>query len=282
MICAIFRAIPTGRPPVRLSKSSMSSLCEDADKVSLPLIALLRKWLIGRTSIVEIEQHYLIASVLSDQSVVMDLGANMGRFSAQVLARFGCQVFAVEPEQANYEAIQEHPKLRKFQAAVGGKCGRSGISISSDSTGHRLHALAGTETATEQVVTVHDFPSLMALGDIRRIDVMKLDVEGSEWDWLDSMSDEQLKSVGQLTVEFHGFLPEYRESNRTWANYQRLMGLGFHCIEDPKFGSYNVLFVNRRIMISRLADRVLLPVLGKLLGMQWKLSRLQQRLLPSA
>ncbi len=259
----------------------MSASGENADKVGLPLLALLRRWLIGWTSIVEIEQHYLISSVITDKSVVMDLGANMGRFSAQIIAQFGCNVLAVEPEQVNFEAISEHPKLHKLQAAVGGKCGRSGISISPDSTGHRLNALSGTETATGQVVAVHDFPSLMALTDIHQIDVMKIDVEGCEWDWLDTMSEEQLKSVGQLTIEFHGFLPEYRETNRTWANYQRLMRLGFHCIEDPKFGSYNVLFVNRQLKIGRLADRVLLPLLGKLLKIQWKLSRLQQRLFQS-
>ena len=260
----------------------MSASGESTNQVALPLLALLRKWLIGWTSIVEIEQHYVIASVLSGESVVMDLGANMGRFSAQIIARFGCSVLAVEPEQANFDAMPEHPKLRKLQVAVGGKCGRSGIRISSDSTGHRLNTLSGTETATEQVVAVHDFPSLMALADIHQMDVMKIDVEGCEWDWLDTMSDEQLKSVGQLTIEFHGFLPEYLETNRTWANYQRLMKLGFHCIEDPKFGSYNVLFVNSRLKIERLADRVLLPLLGKLLRIQWKLSRLQRRLFQSA
>ena len=260
----------------------MSTHRDEADTVDLPVLAILRRWLIGWTSIVEIEQHYLVASVLSEQSAVMDLGANMGRFSAQVISRFACHVFAVEPEQANFDAIQEHAKLRKLQAAVGGKCGRCGIRISSDSTGHRLRSQSGPETAMEQVVAVHDFPSLAALADIQQIDLMKLDIEGSEWDWLDSIGDEQLKSIGQLTIEFHGFLPEYRESNRTWANYQRLMALGFHCIEDPKFGSYNVLFVNRRLQVRRLADRVLLPLLGKLLRIQWKLSRLQKRLLQSA
>ena len=259
----------------------MSACCDEPDKSDLPLLAILRRWLIGCTSIVEIEQHYLVASALSDQAVVMDLGANMGRFSAQIIARFGCGVFAVEPEQANFDAIPNHAALRKLQVAVGGKCGRSGIRISSDSTGHRLNSPGGVETATEQVVAVHDFPSLIALTAVKGIDLMKIDVEGSEWDWLDSIGDEQLSSIGQLTIEFHGFLPEYRETNRTWANYQRLMGLGFHCIEDPKFGSYNVLFVNRRLRLGNLVDRVLLPLLGKLLRIQWKLSRLHKRLFQS-
>lgn len=256
---------------------------EPADnKVRLPLHAVFRSWVIRWTSIVEIEQHYVVASVLSDLSNVMDLGANVGRFSAQMIDRFGCGVIAVEPEDTNFAAIPEHRKLRKIQAAVGGACGYSGIRISSDPTGHRLNMLAGAGTTTEQVVAVHDFQSLTALAKVQQIDLMKIDVEGCEWDWLDSISDEQLKSIGQVTIEFHDFLPEYRETNRTWANYQRLTGLGFHCIEDPKFSSYNVLFVNRRLRLRRLADRVLVPILDRMLRITWKVERLWRLLLQSA
>ena len=249
----------------------------------MPFHASLRRWLLGWTSVIEIEQHYLLASALSDQSVVLDLGANMGRFASQIIARIGCHVLAVEPEQANFEAIPDHPRLRKLRGAVGGRCGRFGVRISSDSTGHQLNAVAvaDSDIATEQVVTMHDFPSLVASTDTRRIDLMKIDVEGCEWDWLDTISDEQLKTIGQLTIEFHDFLPEYRESNRTWPNYRRLIGLGFNCIEDPAFGSYNVLFVNRSLRVKRLADRVLIPLLDRLLRITWKLHRLR-RLFPKS
>jgi hypothetical protein len=143
-------------------------------------------------------------------------------------------------------------------------------------------AKVDADVATEQVVAMHDFPSLIALTGTRRIDLMKVDVEGCEWDWLDTISDQELLAIGQLTIEFHDFVPEYRESNRTWLNYQRLIGLGFHCIEDPAFCSYNVLFVNSRLRIKRLADRVLIPLLGRMLRITWKLQRLQRRIFQSS
>jgi FkbM family methyltransferase len=232
----------------------------------------------------EIEQHYVLASALSDQSIVLDLGANVGGFAHQAIACFECRVLALEPEQSNFEAIPDHPKLHKLQGAVGGTCGRFAVRISSDPTGHRLNAVSEVDAgvATEQVVAMHDFPSLIALTSTRRIDLMKIDVEGCEWDWLDTISDQELLAIGQLTIEFHDFVPEYRESNRTWLNYQRLIGLGFHCIEDPAFCSYNVLFVNRRLRLKRLADRVLIPFLSRMLRATWKLQRLQRRLFQSA
>ena len=257
---------------------------EDAKKVDIPLHAALRRRLIGWTSIVEIEQHYVLASALSDQSMVLDLGANVGGFASQLISRIGCRVIAVEPEQANFEAIPDHPKLYKLRVAAGGKCGRFGVCISSDPTGHRLNAEAEADAnvATEQVVTMHDFSSLVALTGAQRIDLMKVDIEGCEWDWLDTISDEQLLAIGQVTIEFHDFVPEYRENNRTWQNYQRLIGLGFDCIEDPAFTSYNVLFVNRRLRVKRFADIALIPLLGRLLQITWKLQRLQRHIFRSA
>ena len=249
-------------------------------KIALPLHAKFRQWLLAGTSIIEIEGHYLISSPLSDQSVILDLGANVGGFASKIISRFECRVFAVEPEQTNFDMISDLPKLRKIRGAVGGRCGRCGVHISSDPTGHRLNAVTegDADVVTEQVVAMHDFASLVDLAGIRHIDLMKIDVEGCEWDWLDTISDEQLKSISQLTIEFHDFLPEFRENNRTWANYERLIGLGFRCIEDPQFGSYNVLFVNRRLNAMRFSDVVLLPLLSLLLRIGWKVQRVHKHL----
>jgi FkbM family methyltransferase len=253
---------------------------EPKDKVSRPFHAKLRQWLLPHTSIVEIQQHYVLASALSAESVILDLGANVGGFAKEIISRFGCQVVSVEPELANFDAIPDHPNLRKVRGAIGGKCGQFGLRVSSDPTGHRIELQdeGKTAVATEQVVMVHDFTSLTALTSVENIALMKLDVEGCEWDWLDTISDEQLSRIGQLTIEFHDFVPELRESNRTWPAYERLMKLGFHCIEDPEGCSYNVLFANRRLKLPRLSDRILLPLLDLALRAGWKFERLQKKL----
>ena len=121
-------------------------------KINPPLHAVIRKWLLGLTSVVEIQQHYVIASAMSDQSMILDLGANVGDFAEQMIGCFGCQVLAVEPEQTNYNSIPNHPKLRKLRGAVGGTCGHFGVQMSPDPTGHRLGTLAdaNADVATDQ------------------------------------------------------------------------------------------------------------------------------------
>jgi FkbM family methyltransferase len=254
------------------------------NKLARPFHARFRKWLLPLTSIVEIQQHYVLASALSTGSVILDLGANVGGFAEDIISRFGCQVISVEPEQSNFEAIFDHPNLRKIRGAIGGKCGQFGLRVSTDPTGHRIELQNDSEAAavaTEQVITVHDFTSLTTLASVREIALMKIDVEGCEWDWLDTISDEQLSRIGQLTIEFHDFVPELRESNRTWPAYERLMSLGFYCIEDPEGGSYNVLFANRRLKVRKISDRLLLPLLDLALRAGWKLERLQKKLFRS-
>ncbi|NVK29919.1 MAG: class I SAM-dependent methyltransferase [Gammaproteobacteria bacterium] len=54
---------------------------------------------------------------LASDSLVADIGAGTGLFS-QVLAKFGCQVHAVEPNQAMREATVEHPRIQSFDGTA--------------------------------------------------------------------------------------------------------------------------------------------------------------------
>ena len=42
---------------------------------------------------------------------------------------------------------------------------------------------------------------------------IKFDIEGGEYDWLDSVSDNQLKKIKQLVIELHGFSQQPQQSN---------------------------------------------------------------------
>ena len=62
------------------------------------------------------------------------------------------------------------------------------------------------------------------------------------------------------------------ELRRTWQVYQRLLKLGFRCVEDPTHGSYNVLFVHPALVMP-LSDRLLLTAISVLRRCAWKLER---------
>lgn len=252
---------------------------DEASPQPSSFLGRLRARLIKQTSIVEIEQHYLIGAVLERSSTVVDLGANRGRFTREIQNRYNCHVVAVEPEGSNFASLPSDDSITNIRAAIGGACGRITLQLSDDSTAHSVvGSPPPAANGDEQEVAMLDFNALVAQAPLTRIDLLKVDIEGCEWDFFDSMSDVQIGLIGQITVEFHDFVPACRERARTWPLYQRLMRLGFRCIEDPVFSSYNVLFVNKRLRLSRVSDIVFLPVIHSLLIIDWKFQRLKKRL----
>ena len=64
-------------------------------------------------------------------------------------------------------------------------------------------------------------------------DLLKVDIEGAEWDLFDSLSDEDFAKIGQITVEFHDFVfPSMRE--RSEKIIKRLKDMGFSFISKEK------------------------------------------------
>jgi FkbM family methyltransferase len=248
------------------------------------ILKAVESFLIRRSSIGLVEEHYIVTSALSEESTAVDLGANLGRFSSELAERFSCACVALEPAPENAARIPEHPRVQVVQGAIAPRSGTGELRLAADCTANRLTladpADAPSGDAACITVALFDYPSLLQAAGVRRVDLLKVDVEGAEWDFFDSLTDLDLLSIGQITVEFHDFIEELGEARRTWQVYQRLLGLGFRCVEDPATGSYNVLFVHPALEMS-FHDRLLIAAVSTLQRCAWKLDRVRRTLLSS-
>jgi len=82
--------------------------------------------------------------------------------------------------------------------------------------------------------------------DIDYIDILKIDIEGTEYQILENIQEEVLNKVGQITVEFHDFIDPTLKV-KTIEIINRIESFGFKRISNPiqyKFNSehYDVLF----------------------------------------
>lgn len=91
-------------------------------------------------------------------------------------------------------------------------------------------------------------------GDKKQHVVMKMDVEGAEWESFLAAPDEVLQRIDQLAVEFHGHdQPRYLEALRKLKRFFHVAHIHWNnnaCIRNaPPFPAwaYEVLFVNKRI-----------------------------------
>jgi len=187
---------------------------------------------------------------------VIDAGANLGRFGLAMTQRHDCSVLAIEPSADNFELIAVETKIQKIKVALAGRDGICQLKTDADCTANRVVALPdgkGFESfETVECLTLESVIARAGWNGSALIDLIKVDIEGMEWEVFASASDNLLIRCMQITVEFHDFAGLAPHSNATWQIYMRLRSLGFWELEDPVRGPYNVLFVNRRAQLSPL------------------------------
>lgn len=133
-----------------------------------------------------------------DGACILDLGANIGAFSV-LAGKLGADVVAVEPQPDNYSHLTEnlslnglsHDRVRALPVA----CWKhsDGVTISGE------HGGTCVDTQGTHVPTLTLGELVEAAG--RQIDLMKVDVEGSEYAIL--RDTEPLARIDRIVMEFH-------------------------------------------------------------------------------
>jgi FkbM family methyltransferase len=195
-------------------------------------------------SIEVIETHTILPDIISPDSIVVDCGANVGRFSLEMIRRFGCLCYAIEAAPRTFSKIPTMPNLRRYNFAV---CATNKVVLMSideeDITRSTIKASAKEKTVAVQGCHLGEF-----LGQelaCRTIDLIKMDIEGAEIEVLASLDDDLIKRVGQWTIEFHDFMGMVSvfDVERCVA---RIAELGFHELFWSRHrNNADVLLVNK-------------------------------------
>jgi FkbM family methyltransferase len=129
-------------------------------------------------------------------ALVVDIGANIGAFSVAALQR-GCEVYAFEPEPSNFELLRVNaPEAEAYPFAVTRTGGRRKLYVR-DSPSHSLYP-RGPEPAVEiESISLAD-----VMNRLERVDLLKLDIEGGEYEVLYGA---QLERVREIRMEYHHF-----------------------------------------------------------------------------
>ena len=191
--------------------------------------------------VLRFQGHSFVADWLGPVSVVVDLGATEGDFARDVMDRFACRVWAVEAAPELAERLKVRPGLVVEHAAMGG---REGFADLRTYAGRYASAVLEAPTTLQASVRVPATTLEAFLGrhGLERIDLLKVDIEGSELEMFAATSDRTLLNCIQMTVEFHDFedpamAPRVRETDA------RLRRLGFQRLAFT-WDHSDVLYVN--------------------------------------
>jgi FkbM family methyltransferase len=141
---------------------------------------------------------------------VVDLGAHIGSFAVRAArqAHHG-RVFAYEASSKNYAMLGENRQLNRLDnlyienSAVSDRHGS--MTLYSPADNGMLSSLMHESGSFMETVQATTFTEIIQERGIERIDVLKMDVEGAEYDILLNCPDESLMKVQRIVMEYHEF-----------------------------------------------------------------------------
>jgi FkbM family methyltransferase len=138
---------------------------------------------------------------------VIDVGANVGVFALHSAAA-GAQVIAVEPNADAYRRLRAAVKANGLEArivtinaAVGAEAGRGRMVVPRGQSVLGFVDTSSPRSGADHVVVI-TLDDLIARRQIERIDLLKIDVEGAEYEVLRG-STRALRLVDRVIFEYH-------------------------------------------------------------------------------
>jgi FkbM family methyltransferase len=167
---------------------------------------------------------------LTSASIVYSFGVGEdASFDLDLIDRFGLQLFAFDPTPRSIEWVARQKWPGSFHFSPYGIAGHDGsvTFYPPKNASHVSHTMVADQGAAEKsiVVPVQRLETIARMHGHGTIDILKLDVEGAEYDVIDDLPNASVR-VRQLLVEFHHRLDGIGAA-RTKRAVKNLHELGF-------------------------------------------------------
>ncbi len=178
---------------------------------------------------------------LNEDSIVIDGGGYLGEWANDIYNKYSCNVHIFEPVKKYYDLISEkfkdNNKVRVYHCGLSNSNRNLDITISNDASSIYTK---GSEKDTTESIELVDIKEFLNKLDIKDVDLMKLNVEGEEYNILDRMIEvDMVNDFDNLQIQFHRFVDDYDnrktkieteilkshaptyEYNYVWVNYKK-------------------------------------------------------------
>jgi FkbM family methyltransferase len=188
---------------------------------------------------------------MNKNSIVYSFGIGEDiSFDLMVIEKHQCQVYGFDPTPKSIEWVstQAIPKnFHFFNFGISSKTGVQSFHLPKNPNYVSGSLLSHNNVNTDHVITVH----MKSLLDINKdlghsyIDVLKMDIEGSEYEVIESIFSSDI-SIGQILVEFHErfFEDGFRRNKRA---IQFLKSKGFQLFGISNSGD-ELSFISKKLL----------------------------------
>ena len=199
---------------------------------------------------ITIKEHTFFQELLNNEIIVVDLGACKGEFVNELDKLFKIKkAILVEANPTNFKTLPNKDNYTLYNMAISKKNNEI-ISFYEDlNSPYNGSKIFNYFKGFEHKIQTITLETLMENNNIDYIDILKIDIEGSEYEILPSISDECYSKIKQITVEFHDFIDNSLKV-KTQEIINKLEKLGFQRISKGikymnNSDNYDVLFYKK-------------------------------------
>ncbi|MDT4328985.1 FkbM family methyltransferase [Methylomonas sp. MED-D] len=158
----------------------------------------------------EIWDYSLFMAILNPEDIVVDIGANFGMYTLGAAKRLGDagRVYAFEPDERSMSLLKENLQLNALEervtrigACVGSYDGEVKFYAAANPSFSGIFDTNRSETAEILNLPIRRLDSVMREHGVDRIDKVKIDVEGAEYEVLDGASETLAHSDAIIMLE---------------------------------------------------------------------------------
>jgi FkbM family methyltransferase len=177
-----------------------------------------------------------------ENSVVIDIGANIGVYSLFVTQSKGTRVYAYEPMPENFRFLKENVALNSmeqrimpFQYAISGKAEKRRLYLGesplhsflpvSSSPFNAKFSLSAPSTEQESIaVECVSLQQVFEANQIQICDLLKIDCEGAEYDILYNLPEVFFSRIKEIRLEYHNHLHNTLNTGDALAEFLKAKG----------------------------------------------------------
>lgn len=144
---------------------------------------------------------------INNDSLVMDLGGYEGQWASDIYSKYNCEILVFEPYLPFYEQIKarfyKNNNIRVYPFGLGAKSEKVDFLMKDNSS------TVITNEESNHSVNIQSIVEFLKENNIQKIDLVKINIEGSEYELLESLIEAgMLGCFNNIQVQFHDFVIE--------------------------------------------------------------------------
>lgn len=146
---------------------------------------------------------------LSKDSIVFDLGGYEGQWASDIFGKYQSKIYVFEPFPKYYKSIVERFKRNKsihvYDFGLSNEDKKQKLFLGDDSTS----AFLATNSGKYVYMQLRSFVDFCKKHRISKIDLLKINIEGGEFDLMEGIIDAGFqKNIQNIQIQFHDYEPD--------------------------------------------------------------------------